>query len=152
MSARCCGHRSPARLISNARFRAAAGASSASCDSRLARKGAVAYHHHTGPEAVALATEAFLALEARGWKGRRGSAVGCDERLAAFTRAAMAGLSAEGLAAVTSLTLDGEPVSMGVVLRSGGTAYTWKIAYEEAAAAFSPGYLLALEDLSLIHI
>jgi len=35
---------------------------------------------------------------------------------------------------------------MGVVLRSGGTAYTWKIAYEEAAAAFSPGYLLALED------
>ncbi|HJW79466.1 MAG TPA: GNAT family N-acetyltransferase [Beijerinckiaceae bacterium] len=114
--------------------------------SRLARKGAVAYHHHTGPEAVALATEAFLALEARGWKGRRGSAVGCDERLAAFTRAAMAGLSAEGLAAVTSLTLDGEPVSMGVVLRSGGTAYTWKIAYEEAAAAFSPGYLLALED------
>jgi len=114
--------------------------------SRLARKGAVAYHRHTGPEAVALATEAFLALEARGWKGRRGSAVGCDERLAAFTRAAMAGLSAEGLASVTSLTLDGEPVSMGVVLRSGGTAYTWKIAYEEAAAAFSPGYLLALED------
>ena len=58
----------------------------------------------------------------------------------------MAALSVEGLASVTSLTLNGEPVSMGVVLRSGRTAYTWKIAYEEAAAAFSPGYLLALED------
>ena len=114
--------------------------------SRLARKGAVAYVRHTDPQAVAAATEDFLALEARGWKGRRGTALASDRRLVAFTRQAVTALAADGLASVTALTLDGRPVSMGVVLRSGRTASTWKIAYNEDAAPFSPGYLLALED------
>jgi CelD/BcsL family acetyltransferase involved in cellulose biosynthesis len=114
--------------------------------SRLARRGEISYQRHTDPEAVATATKAFLALEARGWKGRRGTALNSDGRLATFTREVMTGLAADGLASVTSLTLDGRPVSMGMVLRSGRTACTWKIAYDEEAAAFSPGYLLALED------
>ncbi|HEX8168550.1 MAG TPA: GNAT family N-acetyltransferase [Beijerinckiaceae bacterium] len=114
--------------------------------SRLARQGEVAYRRDTDPRAVAAAVEEFLRLEALGWKGRRGTAIDCDERLAGFTRAVVAGLAADGLASVTALTLDGRPVSMGMVLRSGRTACTWKIAYDEAAASFSPGYLLALED------
>jgi CelD/BcsL family acetyltransferase involved in cellulose biosynthesis len=114
--------------------------------SRLGRTGTVAYRRCTDPAAVAGATETFLALEAAGWKGRRGTAVGCDDGLAAFTRRVMADLAADGLACVTALTLDERPISMGLVLQSGRAAYTWKIAYDETAAPFSPGYLLALED------
>jgi CelD/BcsL family acetyltransferase involved in cellulose biosynthesis len=114
--------------------------------SRLGRQGEVSYRRATDPEAVAVATEDFLALEARGWKGRRGTALASDRRLADFTREAVTGLAKDGLASVSWLALDGRPVSMGVVLRSGATASTWKIAYDEEAAPFSPGYLLALED------
>jgi CelD/BcsL family acetyltransferase involved in cellulose biosynthesis len=114
--------------------------------SRLGRQGEVSYRRATDPEAVAAATEDFLALEARGWKGRRGTALASDRRLADFTREVMTGLAKDGLASVSWLALDGRPVSMGVVLRSGPTASTWKIAYDEEAAPFSPGYLLALED------
>jgi CelD/BcsL family acetyltransferase involved in cellulose biosynthesis len=114
--------------------------------SRLGRQGEVSYRRVSEPEAVVAATEDFLALEARGWKGRRGTALASDKRLADFTRAVMAGLARDGLASVSWLALDGRPVSMGVVLRSGRTASTWKIAYDEEAAPFSPGYLLAFED------
>jgi hypothetical protein len=90
--------------------------------SRLGRQGEVSYRRATDPAAVAAATEDFLALEARGWKGRRGTALASDRRLTDFTRAVMAGLAKDGLASVSWLALDGRPVSMGVVLRSGPTA------------------------------
>ena len=54
-------------------------------------------------------------------------------------------LAARGEACIHSLTLDGKPVSMQLVLRAGPAAFTWKTAYDEAERDFSPGMLL-LED------
>jgi CelD/BcsL family acetyltransferase involved in cellulose biosynthesis len=54
----------------------------------------------------------------------------------------IAALAARGEAAIHSLTLDGKPVSMQIVLRAGATAFTWKTAYDEALHDFSPGTLL----------
>ena len=54
-------------------------------------------------------------------------------------------LAACGEACIHSLTLDGKPVSMQLVLRAGPAAFTWKTAYDEAERDFSPGMLL-LED------
>lgn len=116
---------------------------------KLARQGDVRHTRHAGA-AVPEATEQFLELEGRGWKGQRGTAIDANARLTAFTRAMMREMAALGLATVTALTLDGRPISMGLVLQSGRTAYTWKIAYDEAAGAFSPGYLLALEDTATL--
>lgn len=117
---------------------------------KLQKQGVVAYTRHRAAAAVEAATEQFLALEASGWKGRRGTAIDRDPMLTAFARAVMRGLAAEDLASVTALTLDGRPISMALVLRSGRTAYTWKIAYDEADRAFSPGYLLVLEDTAAL--
>lgn len=126
---------------------------------KLGRQGEVRYVLHEG-EAVAAAGEEFLALEALGWKGRRGSAMQSDEAGADFLRRALAGmagegtagegLTGEGLASVSALTLDGRTISMCVLLRSGGTAFTWKIAYDEAWGGFSPGYQLALDDTAML--
>jgi CelD/BcsL family acetyltransferase involved in cellulose biosynthesis len=113
---------------------------------RLRKLGSLSHVHHETAEEVERALEAFLALEASGWKGRRGSALLSDERSARFTREAVIGLAGEGLASISALYLDERPVSMGIVLRSGRTAYTWKIAYDESMGQFSPGYLLFETD------
>ena len=91
------------------------------------------------------AFEDFLALEASGWKGREGTALLGSAADAQYVRGMIEALAADGAVAIHSLTLDGRPVSMQVVLRSGRTAFTWKTAYDEALHDFSPGALL-LED------
>ncbi len=96
---------------------------------------------------VRRAFQTFLALEAQGWKGRRRTALLNDPNEAAFASNMVTALARTGDAAIYALELDGRPVSMQVVLRAGGAAYTWKTAYDEAFGEFSPGMLL-LEDYS----
>ncbi|HYA74338.1 MAG TPA: GNAT family N-acetyltransferase, partial [Roseiarcus sp.] len=91
--------------------------------------------------------EAFLALEERGWKGAQGSALGADAARAAFTREMLARFAARGQLRIHSLALDGEPIAIGLVLRSGVRAFYWKTAYDERFADYSPGLQLTL-DLS----
>jgi CelD/BcsL family acetyltransferase involved in cellulose biosynthesis len=91
--------------------------------------------------------EAFLALEERGWKGARGSALGADAARAAFTREMLARFAARGQLRIQSLALDGKPIAIGLVLRSGARAFYWKTAYDERFADYSPGLQLTL-DLS----
>jgi len=96
---------------------------------------------------VRRAFEIFLALELKGWKGRRGTALLSDAREAAFARKMVAALAQAGDVSIHALELDGRPVSMQVVLRAGPAAFTWKTAYDEALSGFSPGMLL-FEDYS----
>jgi CelD/BcsL family acetyltransferase involved in cellulose biosynthesis len=112
---------------------------------RLAEKGALESKTITQPNAVALAVEDFLKLEAAGWKGRERSALLCRLPDATFAREMMSALAPRGEAWIHALTLDGRPVSMQIVLRAGAAAFTWKTAYDEALRDFSPGMLL-LED------
>jgi CelD/BcsL family acetyltransferase involved in cellulose biosynthesis len=109
---------------------------------RLAVHGAVTRVVHREPPAVVAALEEFLALEAAGWKGRRGTAMLCEADAATFARAAINGLAVEGGATVDALLLDGKPVSMQIILRSGRAAFTWKTAFDERVHDCSPGMLL----------
>jgi CelD/BcsL family acetyltransferase involved in cellulose biosynthesis len=109
---------------------------------RLGEKGVVASVVVTEPHAVGRAFEDFLSLEAAGWKGRQGTALANNAADAQYTRAMIAALAAQGDAEVHSLTLDGRPVSMQVLLRAGRTAYTWKTCYDESLHDVSPGTLL----------
>ena len=114
---------------------------------RLGEKGRLQTTVVRGAADVRRAFEAFLALELKGWKGRRGTALSSDASEAAFTRAMVAALAQAGDASIYALELDGRPVSMQVVLRAGAAAFTWKTAYDEALSDFSPGVLL-FEDYS----
>jgi len=112
---------------------------------RIEEKGALTVRRCETPESVAPAFDEFLALEAAGWKGRRGSAIVCSDSEAGFAKEMVVALARRGDAAIYALDLDGKPISIQVVLRAGAVAYTWKTAYDEAFRDYSPGVLL-LED------
>ena len=112
---------------------------------RLSEKGALTSVVVTEAAGVRKAFEEFLAMEAAGWKGKNGTALLSNPAEAAFMRGAIAALADHHSAAIHSLYLDGKPVSMQIVGRAGGTAFTWKTAYDERFQDFSPGMLL-LED------
>lgn len=109
---------------------------------RLGERGKLELKTARSPADVRDACEAFLQLEAGGWKGRRRTALLSRPEDAAFARGMLGAFADRGDATVYSLVLDGRPVSMQVVLRAGSTAFTWKTAYREALGEFSPGMLL----------
>ena len=111
---------------------------------RLSELGAVLFTSATKPAAVAAATEDFLVLEARGWKGRAGTAMAAHDDLRRFLRTAVDRLAAEGKVCIARILLDGRAIAAAIVLRSGPTAWFWKIAYDEALARFSPGVMLTV--------
>jgi CelD/BcsL family acetyltransferase involved in cellulose biosynthesis len=91
------------------------------------------------------ATEAFLALEESGWKGMRRTALLCDSSHAAFARTMTRLMAREDKCRIDALTLDERPIAMSIMLKSRDRAFIWKVAYDEAFAAQSPGVQLALE-------
>jgi CelD/BcsL family acetyltransferase involved in cellulose biosynthesis len=112
---------------------------------RLAQAGTLASDIVREPSAVAAALGDFLKLEAAGWKGRAGTAARTDERVRAFMEAAVTALARGGKAQVARLSAGGAPIAAIVTLRSGATAWCWKIAYDESYARYSPGVQLLLE-------
>lgn len=109
---------------------------------RLAERGELKSVVLKAPDEIRKAVDAFLQLEAEGWKGRRGTALLNSPRDAAFARAMLAAFARSGEAFIHALELDGRPVSMQVVLRAGSAAFTWKTAYDEGLRDVSPGMLL----------
>lgn len=112
---------------------------------RLSEQGELVHSVARGPEDIRQAIEGFLALEASGWKGRKRTAMAADRYRAAFAREAVHGLAEHDLCRIHSLTLDGRLIASLIVFVEAGVAYTWKTAYDEAYANFSPGVLLMIE-------
>lgn len=111
----------------------------------LEARGTVTFRVLREPSEVNDAAEAFLALEAKGWKGRRGTAFLKSPERAGFARELVSKLASEGKYFIASLDLNGQPVAMGLVLESGRRAYWWKVTYDEDFATYSPGVLFTLE-------
>jgi CelD/BcsL family acetyltransferase involved in cellulose biosynthesis len=112
---------------------------------RLADQGVVMWASTGEVSAVMRAVDDFFALEAGGWKGRAGTAARNHEDVRKFLQTAVTGLASEGKARVARLFLDAQALAAIVVLRSGATAWCWKIAYDERFARFSPGVQLLLD-------
>jgi hypothetical protein len=87
----------------------------------------------------------FLALEASGWKGRAGTAARDNPAIRTFLQAAVCELAGEDKARVDRLLVEGRPIAAMVTLKSGDTAWAWKIAYDESFARESPGVQLLLQ-------
>jgi hypothetical protein len=90
------------------------------------------------------ALDDFLRLEADGWKGRAGTAAHGHAELRTFLQTAVPQLAAEGKARIARLFLDERAIAAIIVLQSGDTAWSWKIAYDESVARASPGMQLLL--------
>ena len=103
-------------------------------------------------EQVRDAARAFLRLEASGWKGGQGGAMAQHADQSRFFVEACVALASQGdLQILALLAGDGSTPAISVNVRAGETVSTWKIAYDEDHAAFSPGVLLTLDTFSAFH-
>lgn len=109
---------------------------------RLSSLGAVDIANDRSADGAREAFEAFLALEAKSWKGANGTALLSDEDDAAFTRRLIGDLAEHRNASVALLRVDGKAIAAQVLLYSGSMAYTWKTAFDAEFAKYSPGALL----------
>lgn len=117
---------------------------------RLAELGEVRFETLEDAADAPLWCEDFLALEAKGWKGQDGSALAREPHTAAFFREIFAGAFAAGRLETLRLALDGRPIAMLVNFHAGGGGFSYKIAFDEEFARFSPGVLIELENLRLL--
>jgi CelD/BcsL family acetyltransferase involved in cellulose biosynthesis len=112
---------------------------------RLAEHGAVKFDVARTPEEVTSAIETFLALEASGWKGRRGTALVQDDGDARFVRRATVALAETRQCEIIILRAGDTPVAAGIVLRHQDRAFYFKVGIDERFAKFSPGVQLTLD-------
>jgi CelD/BcsL family acetyltransferase involved in cellulose biosynthesis len=85
-----------------------------------------------------------LELEARGWKGRGGTAILSDPSTARFYRLVAETFARTGELALPSLTLDGALVAFDLALVAGRRYWLLKTAYDEAYSSLGPGQALRL--------
>jgi hypothetical protein len=112
---------------------------------RLAEHGAVHFDVARTPSDVAAAVETFMALEASGWKGKRGTALIQDDGDASFARRATVALAETGQCRIMTLRAGDTPVAAAIVLRHQDRAFYFKLGVDERFAKFSPGVQLTLD-------
>lgn len=112
---------------------------------RLEAVGTLEYRIARRPDDIRIGVEAFLSLEAAGWKGRHRTAMVMDRYQAAFAREATNLLAERDQCRIHSLVLDGRPIAVLIVLLASGVAYTWKTTFDETYSQYSPGTLLMIE-------
>lgn len=117
---------------------------------RLAEEGGLSVLRRTDADSAGRWAREFLALEATGWKGKAGSALACDPKLARLFEAVICEGSAQGRVERLSLLLDGRPVAMLANFLSAPGAFSYKTAFDEAYSRFSPGVLLQRENLAIL--
>ena len=103
-----------------------------------------------GPAAISAWTDEFLTLEASGWKGTNGSALASNADTLGFFREAMTSAHRAGQVEMTALRLDGRAIAMLITLFSGKAGFSFKTAFDEDYARFSPGVLLQRESLAIL--
>lgn len=117
---------------------------------RLAELGTLTTREFSSGEDLSAWCDAFLRLEASGWKGREGSALGCRPATEAFFREAIAGAHAAARLQLLALELDGRPIAMLVNFLTPPGSFSFKTAFDEQFARFSPGVLLQIENLAIL--
>jgi CelD/BcsL family acetyltransferase involved in cellulose biosynthesis len=118
---------------------------------RLGEQGTLAYRALSTEADANAFVDGFLALEAGGWKGQAGTAFASSPAHREFFRSVVTGAARIGKFDGLVLSVGEKPIAMRCALRSGGTSFAWKIAYDEAHAKASPGVLLELENIRRMH-
>jgi len=118
---------------------------------RLAEVGELSFERRQDGKALEKWVEEFLVLEAAGWKGEEGSALACSEQTTNLFRQAMAGAAQGGKLERLSLRLDGQPIAMLINFLTPPGSFSYKTAFDENYARFSPGVLLQMENLTLLE-
>lgn len=117
---------------------------------RLAEQGAVRFRRWQAGEPIEPWIDAFLDLEARGWKGRAGSALASHSDTEAWFRAILTAAGEAGKLDMRVLDLDERPLAMLINFLAPPGGFSFKTAFDEDYARFSPGVLLQQVNLDLL--
>jgi hypothetical protein len=114
---------------------------------RLKERGLVE-HLTLGPEGdVARWSDEFIALEARGWKRERGTALACSEADGRYFARVASSAFGRGRFLMIGIDFDGRPIARRCSFIAGEGSFAFKTTYDEDFAHFSPGVLLELDNL-----
>lgn len=117
---------------------------------RLCEEGSVTVERRHDDHDLDHWIDTFLEIEASGWKGNAGSALSCDAGTERIFRQALAGAAPRGRLERLSLCLDNKPIAMLASFLTPPGAYSFKTAFDENYARFSPGVLLQRENLAML--
>lgn len=118
---------------------------------RLAEEGDVTFEtpDMSDPACVEGVVLEFLELERTGWKGQAGTAIATRPAEARFFIDACRAAAEAGSLAPLTLRVDNKPIASIINFKGQGAEgaglFSFKIAYDESYARFSPGVLLELE-------
>lgn len=117
---------------------------------RLAELGDLTFERRDDAQSISTWIEDFLVLERAGWKGRAGSAMACAPETAGLFRNALMQAARLGKLERLTLALDGRPIAMLANFLTPPGSFSFKTAFDESWARFSPGVLLQRENLALL--
>ncbi|MCC7463427.1 MAG: GNAT family N-acetyltransferase [Gammaproteobacteria bacterium] len=112
---------------------------------RLQERGVVGWRMLGPADLPDSAVEALLALEHLGWKGDQGSSMRSLPSQERFFREMIAGFAAGRRAMFNELTFDGAPIASACTLLAGRIGFAFKIGWDPALRAHSPGLLNEIE-------
>lgn len=118
---------------------------------RLAEEGVLTFERSDGSGGLDQWISDFLALEKAGWKGANRSALDCADETRNLFRNALMGAAAAGKLELLAHYLDGHPVAMLANFLTPPGAFSFKTAFDENYARYSPGVLLQIENLALLE-
>jgi len=113
---------------------------------QVGKQGALTFRRNRGRGALE-ALDAFLTLEASGWKGEAGTAIACRPADIAYFRRLAELCAADDTLLIDTLLHDGRAIAMGLLVESGNRRHFLKIAYDETQARHSPGRTLTIAML-----
>ena len=114
---------------------------------RIAEMGTVVHHTLTNEDTLDDWCDTFLSLEASGWKGTDGAALANRTSTSAFLHSMMLGAWRAGRLDFQRIDLDGAAIAMLINFCTEPGSWSFKIAYDENLARFSPGVMIELENL-----
>lgn len=117
---------------------------------RLGELGHTAFERQRDAQDIGRWIEEFLTLESAGWKGRAGTALAASESTSSLFRDSLRGAAAQGKLERLTLRLNGQPIAMLATFLTPPGAYSFKTAFDESYARFSPGVLLQRENLAIL--
>ncbi|NJM50505.1 MAG: GNAT family N-acetyltransferase [Sphingomonadales bacterium] len=117
---------------------------------RLAELGTLSFNRAADDEGLEVWIDEFLTLERRGWKGQKSSAMDCADETRSLFRQALTGAARQGKLERLDLRLDKKPIAMLVNFICQPGSFSFKTAFDEDYARYSPGVLLQIENLDLL--
>lgn len=117
---------------------------------RLSELGEVSFARDLGSDGLEYWVEDFLKLEHAGWKGISGSALAAVPETRRLFHEALAGAAARGRLERLSLSLDDTPIAMLATFLTPPGSFSFKTAFDERYARYSPGVLIQLKNLEVL--